>query len=355
MPTSDALPLTLRAHRAIAHSLPIAQPARSLGGMVAVMAYGLIMLVTPMACGAAISATREAATPKEMRQAEKQIATYMKANHLPGSIETGVEEDYRLAAHEVMVIVDSQQDLEVWARVSEPFQLAVVKGIHDHAGAKPITDAVRYVVIRQDGAEGVIGGAKRGAVQPIINGWVVWVRFYPEGHTIFSRPTSDKDLIPGRANSLHISDRPGQRPMTGSFVPHQQLTQVSPPEVRAALMDWMKTAFPHTITGRSKVSDSSSFALHLDGVEFAPHVRGLTPIHGAHEFGHLHEDGSMHLALSPEDRWEVIAKGWGEPHPGARWGINAIMVYAPRNVDELEVAKKAFTASYRYAIGEVTE
>ena len=286
-------------------------------------------------------------------EAQDQVRKFMRTHDLPGTIELGVEEEFRLRAHEIMVVVDSEDDLKLWSRITRPFQLKLCAGIHDHGSAPPISDAIHYVVVRQDGADGIIGGAPAEAVQPISPGWALWVRFYPEGRTVFTRPPTDADLFPGRPNSFTLRARSGERPMTGSFVPHQQLTQNSPIEIRDALAEWMKTAFPHTTPGPSKVSDSTSKALHLSGIPVGECSRVLVPIPGFAEFGHLHEDGSMHLALSAEDRWEVIIKEWGEQHPGAQWGINAIMLFAPRNDEELEVAKKVFTASYRYAIGEV--
>ena len=59
------------------------------------------------------------------------------------------------------------------------------------------------------------------------------------------------------------------------------------------------------------------------------------------EFAHVHPpyDGSMHMMLPPEAVDEVLAKGWGEPHPMARRGLippTAVMVYAPRDAAEVE-------------------
>jgi hypothetical protein len=67
----------------------------------------------------------------------------------------------------------------------------------------------------------------------------------------------------------------------------------------------------------------------------------------------MHVDGSWHVALPAEDRWEVLIKGWGEVHPVAKFGINALLVFAPRNEQEFDVLKKVVDASYRYAKGEI--
>ena len=74
-------------------------------------------------------------------------------------------------------------------------------------------------------------------------------------------------------------------------------------------------------------------------------------------FGHVHPpyDGSMHMMLPPEVVNEVLAKGWGEPHPMVRRGLippTAVMVYAPRDAAEVEVILHMIGISYRFACGE---
>ncbi len=76
------------------------------------------------------------------------------------------------------------------------------------------------------------------------------------------------------------------------------------------------------------------------------------------EFAHIHPppDGSMHLALPPDDARQVIARGWGEQHPVARLGFLApgiVMIYAPRDDRELEVVLHIVEASFRFASGDV--
>lgn len=287
-----------------------------------------------------------------LHSAYAQAEKFMAANQLPGQVERGLEEDYRISYREVMVVVDSRADLERWDRVTRPYQLERVQGIHDHGEAKPISDAVEYVVVRRNGAEGVIGGDDPGAEQPTIPEWSLWVRFYPKGRTVYERPPTDKDIIPGRMNSFCVACRKGLRPLTGSYIPHQQLTQQSSEEIYQEFVEWMGKAFPRTVRGKSLVSDSTTVALHLESAE---QVKGrvLMAVPGFAEFAHLHEDGSSHVALTAEDRWEVMIKNWGEGHPAAQWGVNAVMLYAPRNKAELEIAKIVWTAAYRHAIGEV--
>jgi len=78
------------------------------------------------------------------------------------------------------------------------------------------------------------------------------------------------------------------------------------------------------------------------------------------EFAHFHPapDGSMHLGLPLADAEYVIEKGWGELHPVAKMGYlptNFIMLYAPRNEEEILIAQKIIYRSYLFARGEIKD
>jgi hypothetical protein len=75
------------------------------------------------------------------------------------------------------------------------------------------------------------------------------------------------------------------------------------------------------------------------------------------EFAHIHPlpDGSLHAALPPETAEEAVEKGWAEQHPVARMGYipeNVVMIYAPRDTQELEIVLGLVEESRRYAIGD---
>ena len=72
------------------------------------------------------------------------------------------------------------------------------------------------------------------------------------------------------------------------------------------------------------------------------------------EFCHLHppSDGSLHLNLPLEVARAAIDKGWAENHPIALRGLipmNVVMVYGPRDRDELEVVQWLISASHGFA------
>jgi hypothetical protein len=69
---------------------------------------------------------------------------------------------------------------------------------------------------------------------------------------------------------------------------------------------------------------------------------------------HPPDDGSLHMALPPAVAALARRQGWAEPHPMAERGVvpeSVVMVYAPRDADELDVVVSLVRESYRYAGG----
>ena len=72
------------------------------------------------------------------------------------------------------------------------------------------------------------------------------------------------------------------------------------------------------------------------------------------EFAHLHPapDHSLHAMLPLETAREAIDAGWAEPHPAALAGRipqTAVMLYAPRDEEELNVIEGLVRASHAFA------
>ena len=77
------------------------------------------------------------------------------------------------------------------------------------------------------------------------------------------------------------------------------------------------------------------------------------------EFAHLHghgpADGSLHLMLPVSVARDAIENGWSELHPMARRGAapqTLVMLYGPRDMEELEMVWRLVQASYAFARGE---
>ena len=150
-----------------------------------------------------------------------------------------------------------------------------------------------------------------------------------------------------------IARRSGPKPATSLGMPHQQLDQQpqdSSPREALALRVF---ALPGVLEERSGVSVPGARALVLD----------VTAAHGpdtsfmvGREFAHLHPspDESLHIVLPRDLAAAAIEAGWAEPHPLAarmHGPSIAVMVFAPRNDEEVAVVAGLVEASYRNAIG----
>lgn len=72
----------------------------------------------------------------------------------------------------------------------------------------------------------------------------------------------------------------------------------------------------------------------------------------------LRADGAMHLGLRPEWAQRVLTLGWGIVHPFARYMAGAVppqslIVFAPRDEEELIAARSIMEAAYGYAVGRI--
>jgi hypothetical protein len=150
-------------------------------------------------------------------------------------------------------------------------------------------------------------------------------------------------------SKLAISNRVGEPPQTGAQPPQLQYSDTSPRDVYQKMASWFFASFDHTREEPTRISVPTSRALWLDeGIDAPANV--FMPPPGSREFAHLHEDGSFHLVMAPEDEQVVIDKGWGIQHMWKDRGVNEILVFAPRDEEEIETLKPIIEASYRFAM-----
>ena len=145
--------------------------------------------------------------------------------------------------------------------------------------------------------------------------------------------------------------RRGNRPRTLLELPHSQLDQQpSDPAIREDLAA-RAFALSGVIEEPSGVSVPGARALVLP-----PNAAGTRA--GAflvgREFAHLHPgpDFSLHLALPEHEAQRAVDAGWAEWHPLAAAGRvpkTIVMVYAPRDAEELETVWSLLQASHRFA------
>jgi hypothetical protein len=153
-------------------------------------------------------------------------------------------------------------------------------------------------------------------------------------------------------NGNVLPKRSGPPPRTTPTNPHTQLEQN--PE-RQVVEDLARRLFalPGVEERPSAISVPGARALWLsEDIPAGPQEAFMI----GREFAHIHPipDGSLHAALPPQAAQEAVEKGWAEQHPMARMGYipqNVVMIYAPRDAEEIEVVARLVAEAYRYAGG----
>ena len=155
-----------------------------------------------------------------------------------------------------------------------------------------------------------------------------------------------------------LTKRIGPPPVTGAQPPHLQFSEQSPRDLFKKMEQWALIDLPEQIPFIRKhptlISVPTSQALWLD--ESKPAVKdAFMPPHGSREFAHLHADGSWHLVVSDDMVEVIIDAGWGERHPWYDRGVLEVLVYAPRNEEELNTIKQLVMASIEHAANELLD
>jgi len=153
--------------------------------------------------------------------------------------------------------------------------------------------------------------------------------------------------------TVNLPLRNGGRPKTTPGLPHKQLDQQpTDPGIRRRLAVRV-FALPGVHEGPTQISVPGARALLLDratagGPPEAFFIGG--------EFAHLHpgEDQSLHICLPADVAAAACRAGWAELHPLAVSGAlppTHVMVYAPRDEDELGVVVSLVETAHHFATG----
>lgn len=155
-------------------------------------------------------------------------------------------------------------------------------------------------------------------------------------------------------NTLTLPARIGARPETTKRLPHSQLTQHGPDQVIEKLHEFC-FSLPGVNNEQSGISVPGSRALVMHEEHECNHEAFMI----GREFAHIHphpDNGSMHVQLPKDDAVEVVSKGWGEDHylvTQGQWPAGLVMVFSPRNDDELETVKLIVQRSYAHATNTI--
>ena len=154
---------------------------------------------------------------------------------------------------------------------------------------------------------------------------------------------------------LSLPQRTGPGPRTTPQNPHTQLDQIAPVEMQDRLRDHA-LSLPGVRRGVSNVSVPGAVAFFLEEPVQPPAIPDLF----GGEWGHIHPpyDGSLHLSVPTALAERLIEHGWAEFHHGVDWGLvppYVIMLYGPRDEDELAVARAVIEAAYVAAGGAAVD
>ena len=151
---------------------------------------------------------------------------------------------------------------------------------------------------------------------------------------------------------LELPIRPGPRPRTTATNPHVQLDQNAPLHLQERLFERGRDLSSVRVEPSGiSVAGARAFVLAEDAAGGPAEAFMI-----GREFAHLHPagDGSLHMMLPLDVARSVDEQGWGEQHPAARMGLiaqTAMMVYGPRDEDELEIVWDVLRASHAFAAG----
>ena len=150
-----------------------------------------------------------------------------------------------------------------------------------------------------------------------------------------------------------LPQRRGPRPTTTPTNPHTQLDQQPADAGVRELLAERVFSLPDVEERDTRISVPGARALWLkEDVPAGPPEAFMIE----REFAHLHpgHDQSLHAALPLDLAQAAIDAGWAELHPVARRGLippTAVMLYAPRDDEELDIVYSLVVASYQFAGG----
>ncbi|KAJ7727326.1 hypothetical protein DFH07DRAFT_852051 [Mycena maculata] len=236
---------------------------------------------------------------------------------------------------------------------------ALVSYAHRHPRAitlAALTAVVTPLVV--DNYRKFLGLGKSGLSPYGPLGWFVATTLTGFGRETVSTTEYERDANQERWLKVTV-ERRGVRPVTGwHCVPHRQLDRL-PTEVIAkrleALFEKHATANPTLVEVVPSPHEKLDPGMVIHPDIPSPHKEADQ---AWREIAHIHAaDHSLHVVLSPADCKTAIDLGWAERHPLS--GVSRIfplssgylLVYAPRDEEELDVVERIIVASIGYMTG----
>lgn len=156
-----------------------------------------------------------------------------------------------------------------------------------------------------------------------------------------------------------LPKRDGDRPqILARTMPQRQRPEPLDPKVRERVhglpAKFCKEHPDVLILDLSKTEGRSTDAIYAKPDLPGRHPSAKDKILG-NEIAHVHPaENSLHVWLSGPDAKEVVEKGWGERFPLSAMGMchpSFIMVYAPRNMADVDVIEEIVSAGVQFLTG----
>lgn len=177
---------------------------------------------------------------------------------------------------------------------------------------------------------------------------------YLTHHTSRPGAAQDEPVWPALPDG-GLPARAGTRPVVSWAIPQQQLSDNAPGGLQEQLFARL-ASLPSVASGPSRISVPGARGLSIPGGA-GPDEAYLVP--EVREFAHLHPtfDGSLHVALPVHLAADVVAKGWGRPHPwaGSRLTEGFTLVFGPRDPAEIDIVEAIVATGHAYAAGTHTQ
>ena len=161
---------------------------------------------------------------------------------------------------------------------------------------------------------------------------------------------TDADTPVSVVNAGGLPPRGGSRPETTMGIPHIQIGVGLVHEVNEELFRRV-----YSLPG---IENRPSVIAGWRGMWISDTVAVVEPqaLIDGREFGHIHDDGSLHIFLEPSRADAAVATSWGIFHPFAVQGLDGwdgfVMLYTPQSIDELNVTFQLIVDGYNYVTGQ---
>ncbi len=157
------------------------------------------------------------------------------------------------------------------------------------------------------------------------------------------------DMTPEEITVVNLTKRSGSRPETTMGVPHIQIGVELVPEVNEELFRRVYS-LPGIENRQSVIAGWRGLWLTEEMTVFEPNS-----LLSGREFGHIHDDGSLHIFLELSRSTEAVETCWAIFHPYAieRSGWDGfVMLYTPQSFNELDVTFQLIVDAYNYVTGQ---